>query len=1136
MNCQGGARIVLVSIALTATLAAGSACGPAWRHSALAGLRPFEEIAVIDVPGGRVNAIGGNLLIQRTDMELETVLGSWSVGASWNSSTGVWLWNHQITWDGSVFRDDSGAEHDLSALADESPVPGTHWTRVNADTVRTRGGLEFHFDGSGSLESVNWRSGAYPRLEFVPTANGIDIQQCVAPPVCYVLFEVVENAAGAPLSVTGLPLGRVATFEWDAWGRLVEVRDALDIENGWPGRRYEYEGSLLTAVTHSEGERVEYAYQIARRVHTVTQIGEGDPVHTFEQYWRMDGLYPMAHTNPLGGVTVYRADSERRIVHVDRPAVGELTTYTWADRRPASITQPSGETTTFGYTNDDLTSVVVPSGNAIAIQLRSDGVGFDAPLAPVAESVSDSIGGFLTHTFDAAGRTLTRTNGVGEARTFAWNPSSKLSSVTSAAGVVREYPLYGIHGQWLEMQGDASDRRSIDAAGNVLVPSVRIQPGGVLQRSFDADRNLSRLHVAATDQGSVTFSAQLVVERRSDGRIRSITRPDGAKHTHVFDALGRVILRVEFVDGALRSTSFEYDAAGHVTAVERPNGMRVETEWDVFGRVTRRRSLRDAVPDGQINFTFQAGRLATSTDSVRGTTETILYDAAGRVAAILQSTGERVDFEYDLRSRVTGEVFTLADQTVVADVGYAYDLANRRTQITDRLAAQPLVETTIVDGQIVEERFGNGLIRSTSFDPVTGRVDAAVTTDAFGAVVESTTLSHTFEVAPVRTQHRTTTTTPLATTTEEYWMGRAGNLTTLDGRVGSRVFGWNDGAGANRSWIWGAKSNAADTQAGDVYVYDAETERLLSATLPGEGVALTYSFDEAGFAMSRGGSPITWSGSGRMTSYGSASFEWDLRGRPVEIDDGVETREFALFGGRVESGGGIPGVGVLDLGPVSIALGASGVTYRHDDFRGNVSFASDETGAVVEHHHYAPFGRAASYGPGAGARTFEARREVAGLVLMQARMYDPTVGRFLSPDPVLQLVNQYAYAQGNPIDYVDANGAFSMTRAEFKAALELTAAMAAGVATLPATSVVVGAYATSIALSTVMVVAIMEIQDAAGDPEAGFSSSCSDDLPEKGAVPLPAGDGSACECPIPPIIIPNNQGQLNFNFNFQGWQ
>ena len=53
-----------------------------------------------------------------------------------------------------------------------------------------------------------------------------------------------------------------------------------------------------------------------------------------------------------------------------------------------------------------------------------------------------------------------------------------------------------------------------------------------------------------------------------------------------------------------------------------------------------------------------------------------------------------------------------------------------------------------------------------------------------------------------------------------------------------------------------------------------------------------------------------------------------------------------------------------------------------------------------------------------------------GLINMNARLYDPVLGRFLSPDPYVQMpdftqnFNRYAYGLNNPLVYVDENGEF----------------------------------------------------------------------------------------------------------------
>lgn len=55
------------------------------------------------------------------------------------------------------------------------------------------------------------------------------------------------------------------------------------------------------------------------------------------------------------------------------------------------------------------------------------------------------------------------------------------------------------------------------------------------------------------------------------------------------------------------------------------------------------------------------------------------------------------------------------------------------------------------------------------------------------------------------------------------------------------------------------------------------------------------------------------------------------------------------------------------------------------------------------------------------------------MINMNGRLYDPVVGRFLSPDPFVQMpdfsqnFNRYAYALNNPLAYTDPNGEFIFT-------------------------------------------------------------------------------------------------------------
>jgi len=73
-----------------------------------AGIPQYEEIRLVSVPGGLVNTAGGNLFVRRIDMSIDTLLGRHEVVASYNSASGAWIWNFEMTWDGKSFLDPTG--------------------------------------------------------------------------------------------------------------------------------------------------------------------------------------------------------------------------------------------------------------------------------------------------------------------------------------------------------------------------------------------------------------------------------------------------------------------------------------------------------------------------------------------------------------------------------------------------------------------------------------------------------------------------------------------------------------------------------------------------------------------------------------------------------------------------------------------------------------------------------------------------------------------------------------------------------------------------------------------------------------------------------------------------------------------
>jgi RHS repeat-associated protein len=115
--------------------------------------------------------------------------------------------------------------------------------------------------------------------------------------------------------------------------------------------------------------------------------------------------------------------------------------------------------------------------------------------------------------------------------------------------------------------------------------------------------------------------------------------------------------------------------------------------------------------------------------------------------------------------------------------------------------------------------------------------------------------------------------------------------------------------------------------------------------------------------------------------------------------------------------------------------GVSTLYYVHPDHLGSYAVITDVMGNVVQKCSFDAWGN----------RTFEVKDTALvfdrgytghehldefGLINMNGRMYDPAVGRFLSPDPYVQApeysqsFNRSSYALNNPLLYTDPSGEF----------------------------------------------------------------------------------------------------------------
>lgn len=1011
------ARTLLRVVALLlAALAFAPSCGNG-PLPPFAGASEWMRMDFVSLPVGWVNVAGGNFLLPRADLSIDTRLGMQTFGATWNSASGAWRWSTDLTYDGTTFLDAAGSSHSVTNLQPGQAIPGTRWRLVDATHLKTKGGLVHGFGSDGLLEEVHWSGQPFPDLRYLYTAASgarqlVTVEQCTAGTSCTAVFSLAYDASGRLASVTGRA-GRVAQYTYDASGELVAARDPAAIATGGSGIRYEYTNGQISAVIDGDDEEVDLTYDSAHRLTGLTQLGEENPSWGFS-YFAVDsnGRYETSVTNPLGDVTSYYYDRGHRLLELRRPS-GSTWSWTWSGQRVATATDARRVTTSYRYTDDDPVAITLPSGDVISMSYQPDAANRMDPGHTAVAAVSDSLGTILQATYDGAARLTAVTNGAGDTQSFTYDSLGNLATSTSPSGYTVTYGGYGEHGHPTSISTRFGTSTAIyDAVGDLLkgsspqAPGFGTSLGGVVSRSFDADRRVQQEVLVAT--GGTTSTVQ--IDRRADGRPLAIHRPYGGETDFVYDALGRLIAQRELVDGAWQTTVITRDALGRPASVVRPNGMEVDRAWNGDGQLVSLSRLRNGSLEATASYTYAGGLLASVQDSMDGGTESYERDASGRPTAIHFASDETLQIQYDARERETQEIYSMPDsQTPLRTIGYTYDGANRRVDFLD--GGKPIVTHMFSQGRISSIGYGNGLTRSFGYDPTSNFVDMVQTQDASGNTVESTQVTWgTFPALAVEWKQ----TLPVSSQDEVYLLlsayGDQSGLRAEDGIL----FDYD----ALSNLTHGVLSTPSSTQSFD-FTYNGEHNRLLSTRDSSTGNPIhTYDYDAAGFVTQRDGVAISWTADGRLSSVGSAAqLSWDLEGRIVSMDIAGQTTRF-LFGGRVEAdASGTPQK--LLLGEAEIDLTTGNRFYRHYDFRGNVSFVTDSSGSVVQAYDYSDYGVRASFGPVQGERSFAQGRLLSDLVLMGGRLYDSSTARFLSPDPIFQLENQYAYAMGNPIQFWD---------------------------------------------------------------------------------------------------------------------
>ncbi|NMO18195.1 hypothetical protein HPC49_11215 [Pyxidicoccus fallax] len=596
--------------------------------------------------------------------------------------------------------------------------------------------------------------------------------------------------------------------------------------------------------------------------------------------------------------------------------------------------------------------------------------------------------------------------------------------------------------------GRAVSYSRVTTFGHDAAATATFHDGVEQQMATSLSLEAGQLSRTALENG--TFQTRSL--RDAGGRVVAYEDEELTRHGYRYDALGR-LRQVDLPGG--KTHKVRYDAHGRVELLERQDVARVEY---VYAPITGLMSgKRFTTPAGtlvrQVSFAYDgAGRLSTETHA----------DPAGSLVYRYYRDGATP-------SQPTA-VTTRGFVTAVEGPGYVklteYRADGKPTKRTLSLTGWRKVETLLgyTDGgepametTSTWDLQGGGLVQLSSHTrqhrwDAHGRLSEVGLDGKLLAVMEHDAngkpRSATFATAGKATLgYEPLTRERVSLLVEgQGWSAYTDLRFNARGLIESEAVNVG-GHNLRRQYTYGAQRYLTGaTDADGSYSYEHMEDGLPRAIQEGN-VRRELVF--SGATLTAGGVTYTFDALGRTATKGDLTFGYGPHGHMSRATRGTKTWEFLYdeLGQRllkkdgnqpvaayVEGGGYLDGTGLTE--PFRFAGQLVGLlkngTFQMvgTDLRGTLLADTDGTARRVS-----PFGLRATHPDVAAALDYAQKGYDAdlGLIRMGVRDYDPSINRFLTPDPLFleepwRCVNSpvecnlYGYAGGNPVSHVDPSG------------------------------------------------------------------------------------------------------------------